>query len=218
MKRRKMDNHMVTTLFLKHPFTMFVAGPTGCGKTQFVKKIIEKSSISSHPSPKSIHYFYGEWQPIFNHMNNVIFHHGLNDQIEKIGSSGAPEWIIIDDLMNESSNNKLISDIFTKGSHHRNISIILILQNFFTRGKEMRNITLNSQYLVLFKNPRDQSLATNIAKQMYPHRCIWFQKIYEDATSQPFSYLFIDLKPSTPNNLRLLTNILGEQKYVTVYV
>ena len=31
---------------------------------------------------------------------------------------------------------------FTKGSHHRNLSIIYIVQNIFHQGKEMRNISL----------------------------------------------------------------------------
>ena len=109
--------------------------------------------------------------------------------------------------MHESANSKLISELFTKGSHHRNLSIILIVQNFFIRGSESRNISLNSQYIVLFKNPRDQSIATVIARQMFPRKIPKFQKIYEDATSGPYSYLFIDLKPETPNEVRLLSQV-----------
>ena len=31
---------------------------------------------------------------------------------------------VIDDLMSEASNDKQICDLFTKGSHHRNFSVI----------------------------------------------------------------------------------------------
>ena len=150
-------------------------------------------------------------------MKGVIFHKGLTEEIEEIGLSGQPEWIIIDDLMHESSNSRKISELFTKGSHHRNISIILIVQNFFMKGKETRNITLNSQYIVLFKNPRDKSLASIIARQMYPSKIKWFQKVFEDATCEPYSYLFIDLKPFTNEKVRLLSAIFGEKKYITAY-
>ena len=111
--------------------------------------------------------------------------------------------------MYEASNSKLIAELFTKGSHHRNLSIILICQNFFMRGSENRNISLNSQYIVLFKNPRDQSIATSLARQIFPTKIKKFQKVYEHATSQPFSYLFIDLKPETSNKVRLLSNIFS---------
>ena len=140
----------------------------------------------------------------------------MND-IDTIGQDNQHEWIIIDDLMTESSNSKVISDLFTKGSHHRNISVILLVQNFFAKGKEMRNITLNAQYIVLFKNPRDKSLASSIARQMYPGRVVWFQKIFNQATESSHSYIFIDLKPNTPENLRLFHNVLGEKKFITVY-
>lgn len=205
-------------IFLSHPFTMLVSGPTGSGKTNFVKNLIYKSKLVSSPPPLKIHYFYGEWQSIFNEMNGVNFYNGLTDKISYIGNTGKPEWVIIDDLMHQSSNSQIISELFTKGSHHRNISVILIVQNFFAKGKEMRNITLNSQYIVLFKNPRDKSLATMLARQMYPGKSNWFQKIYEDATKKPYSYLFIDCKPYTNENYRLLTNVLGEEKYAVVYI
>ena len=149
-------------------------------------------------------------------MQQVNFKKGIED-LEEIYHENIPQWVIIDDLMHESSNSKIISDLFTKGSHHRNISIILIVQNFFIKGREMRNITLNSQYIVLFTNPRDKSLASSIARQMYPERSSWFQKVYVKATLDPFSYLFIDLKPSTPEQIRLMTNVLGEKNYITTY-
>ena len=50
------------------------------------------------------------------------------------------QLIVLDDLMNESKDNQEIMDIFTKKSHHRNISIILITQNIFSRGSCIRVI------------------------------------------------------------------------------
>lgn len=129
-----------------------------------------------------------------------------------------PELIIIDDLMFESTNSRVISELFTKGSHHRNLSVILLVQNFFTRGRESRNISLNAQYLVYFKNPRDQSMITNIAKQLLPGKVKKLHAIYEDATRNPYSYLFIDLKPETPLETRFLTNVLDEEPYITAYL
>lgn len=193
-------------IHLRHPFTMLIAGPTGSGKTEFVRKLIEKRQTIVEPVPERIIYYYSEYQEVFDSLLSVEFKKGLPDEIKL---DKRPTWIIFDDLMYEASNSKLISELFTKGSHHKNLSIILVCQNFFMRGIESRNISLNSQYIVLFKNPRDQSIATSLARQMFPTKIKKFQKVYEHATSQPFSYLFIDLKPETPSEVRLLSKIFS---------
>jgi len=61
--------------------------------------------------------------------------------------------LIIDDLMLET--NQLVSNVYTKISHHRNISMLYLTQNLFDKNKHIRTISLNAHYLVLFKNPRD---------------------------------------------------------------
>ena len=64
--------------------------------------------------------------------------------------------IVLDDLMAQSGGDKRIANLFTKGSHHRNLSVIYIVQNIFHQGMETRNISLNTRYIVLFKSPRDK--------------------------------------------------------------
>jgi len=47
---------------------------------------------------------------------------------------GRPCLIILEDLLNDAYS-KEVYDLFTKGSHHRNISVILITQNLFHEGR-----------------------------------------------------------------------------------
>lgn len=75
----------------------------------------------------------------------------------------------------------------------------------------MREITLNAHYLVLCKNRRDLSQITHLGKQLFPRHARYFQEVYDDATKKPFSYLFIDLRSDTPEELRLRTQILPNQ-------
>src|SRR5271163_4447515 len=93
--------------------------------------------------------------------------------------------------------NYTVTNIFTRISHHANTSVIFITQNLFHAGKETRTITLNSQCLVLFKNVRDKSQIAYLARQMYPGKSAHMVEGYSDATSEPYSYLFVDLKPCT---------------------
>jgi len=48
--------------------------------------------------------------------------------------------------------------MFTKISHHRNVSVVYLTQNVFDKNKYARTISLNAHYLVLIKNPRDASV------------------------------------------------------------
>lgn len=45
--------------------------------------------------------------------------------------------------------------LFTKGSHHRNLSVTYIVKKTSLEKKAQRTISLNSYYILLSKNPRD---------------------------------------------------------------
>ena len=196
------------SLKLIHPSTCLISGPTGSGKTYFVKKLIDYEMFD--PMPPTIVYCYGSYQLLFQSMRNVQFEDGLPPSIGSLRNA----LVIIDDLMCELANNSQLSRLFTKGSHHRNLSVIFITQNLFHQGKEMRNIHLNSHYMVLFKNPRDKSQIMHLAKQMYPGKSKSFQQAFLDATLPEFGYLFIDLRPETNDVCRLRTHIFDADKCV----
>ncbi|GFX63409.1 uncharacterized protein TNCV_3620121 [Trichonephila clavipes] len=60
------------SLKLVHPFTLILAGPSGSGKSQFVKKLIENKMIK--PFPKNIIWCYGVYQALYEEMPNISFH------------------------------------------------------------------------------------------------------------------------------------------------
>ena len=68
-------------------------------------------------------------------------------------------------------------------------------------------MSINTQYIVLFKNPRDQIGPAILARQMYPSNSQKFMIKYIEATKRPYGYLFIDLKQNTPEEDRLKTDI-----------
>ena len=88
------------------------------------------------------------------------------------------------------------------------------MQNQFHQGKGNRRISLNSHYWVLFENPRDKLQSLTLAKQMYPSETAWFIKEYEEAVRRPYGYLFVELRPTTPERCRFRTNVLpGEERF-----
>ena len=46
---------------LCHPFTAIVSGPTGCGKTAWVLRLIDNIREKMEPVPRRIWYYYGEY-------------------------------------------------------------------------------------------------------------------------------------------------------------
>ena len=85
--------------------------------------------------------------------------------------------VVLDDLMTQTGGDKRISDISTKGSHHRNLSVIYMAQNIFHQGRGTSSITLNANNIVLFKSPRDKQHISALARQVnVPWTCL---RIYE---------------------------------------
>ena len=200
---------------LQHPYTCLVAGPTSCGKTQFVKKLIQQGEQVTNGSAEKILWLYGEYQPAYveasKQFPHITFIEGIPENLNEYIDPKFRNLIVIDDLMSETGNDKRITNLFTKGSHHRNLSVILLLQNLFYNGKESHNISLNTHYIVLFKNPRDNTVISSLAKQMYPGKIKFLQEAFRDATKLPYHYLFLNLKPYTDEKFRVHTCIMPDE-------
>ena len=79
----------------------------------------------------------------------------------------------------------------------------------------MRNVHLNTEYVVLFRNRRDKSQFGHLTLE--PKHSKALVDAYVDATSRPYSHLLVDLKPLTPDALRYRSNSLQPGRQ-TVYV
>ena len=197
----------------KHPFTALAAGPSSCGKTVFTLKFISAAESMMTPPPERIVWCYGIYQDAFDNYPNIEFNEGLPDHSSFDGK--VRTLLIIDDLMSETDDS--VVKLFTKISHHKSVSIIYLTQNLFYKSKQNRTISLNTHYMVLFKNVRDVTQITSLAKQMYPGKSKFMVEAFKDATSVPYGYLVVDMRPDLDDKYRLRSNIFpGELQ--TVYV
>ena len=194
---------------LTHPFGLLVSGGTKSGKTTFVKKLLTYFETMIDKPPENITYFYSEFQNAFGKIQTLVpqikFVQGLPDDILDTINPETRNLFIVDDMMSEKD--AVIAKLFTKKSHHGNLSVIYIVQNLFHHSKEHRTISLNASYLCLTKNVRDASQIIHLAKQLYPNNTKFFQQAYQLATKEPYSYLFVDLTPTCPDEIRVRSGI-----------
>ena len=204
-------------LHLNAPSSMVICGPSTSGKSFFVYKLIKHSNQLFNTSFKKIYYFYGVWQLDFDKITeDVEFIEGLPTQsfIDNISPDGH-NLLILDDLQHAALNSNLISDIFTKYSHHKGLSIILVLQNLFHQGKYARDISLNTHYFVLFKNQRDVNQIRLLGSQLGIKKHL--EECYTAATKNPYSYLLIDLAPGSNSDYMTRSNIFPNED-TSIYI
>jgi len=144
-------------LKFKHPFSCLLSGSIGCGKTSFCIRFLQ--NLKTLPWPISVSGSPVEISAIPYRQvagtKHVCFH-GVPAEFNNIGEK--PCLIILGDLLN-TAYSKDVCDLFTKDSHHRNISHC-DYQKLFHHGKYGRDISLNVYYIVL-KNVRDGTILTS---------------------------------------------------------
>ena len=175
---------IASSLYLTALISMLVAAPGGAGKSEFVKQLLPLKRYIMTDPPERIVWFYGRHQPdlfcsLTQEIPSIEFYEGLPTNIEVMFDRSKRNICIIDDLMQSASGNQLIENLFTNG-RHLNLSVVFVSQNLFYAGKKCRTISLNSTYIVVFKNPSDQTQIRNLACQMFPSKA----KSYKQPTTK----------------------------------
>lgn len=192
-----------------------LCGPSNCGKSDFIfKLLINWPELSHHPLDLII-YCYKTWSPNFDVLSdyfgvgkifffrNIPLH--LVDKLLDCTRS-CHRMLIWDDLEQEVLRNDY-GDYFLN-NRHRNLTLALITHNLYF-DRKMRTISLNMQYLVQFRNPRNVQSLQHLAMEMFG-KDAWRRliKIYKKATKdKPCSYIVLDFRQSTPTSKRIILDL-----------
>jgi hypothetical protein len=208
-----MSSVEVHNTIFRHPFSCIVSGTSQSGKTVFMSKFIQQVDEMVTPKIKEIIISYTEDQDVYHDLvrmdNRVKLVQGNNFEMH-----GDHTLVCLDDQMNECLNDKKIQDLFTKGVHHRSISVLLIAQDLYPQEKFARTIRRNSTYLVVLRSPTFASQVIHLGRQLFPKKPKFLISAYEQATAHPYSYIFINLHPSCPDELRVSSGILSKEEHV----
>ena len=226
------ENMEIHNLSLKTPFNMIISGCSGSGKTTKLSKLLQYRDILFNNVTENVIFFYNEWQVAYDSLKSMKlvnkFVKGIPPQDKMLDmlsnnifdgySSQGHQLLIFDDLVSEIQDD-LMSKLFTVYGHHRNVSIILVSQALFNPSVNKFNLLQqNTHYLMFVKNPRDNSKVIYLAKQFSPYNINWVVQAFQDATNLAYGYIFFDFVQSTPEKLRLRTNIFPDELPMKVYV
>jgi len=202
---------LIPELQLKHPSRIIIFGPSGSGKTSLVEEILINSEILFGFNFENIIYVSGQGFPSINEVNGIEIYKMRDIDVDVIDdlNSEISNLMIFDDNI-YITNDKLMSDLFTKLSHHKNVTVILMLQNLFPKTRYSRDISINSSYILLMHNPRESSQIKRLSEQIDGTKFIY--DCYKDATTnKPYSYLVLDFNQETPEHLRVRSNLFPNE-------
>ena len=120
----------------EHPVASMIAGLTGSGKTVWVRFPLQTSEAIYLP-PERIVWCYSQWQPAYIEMlvamPHIEFVKVIPTALEQDSyfDVNKRNLIVFDYQMIDASKDRRFLNLFTRGSHHRNLSVIYIVQNLF---------------------------------------------------------------------------------------
>jgi hypothetical protein len=205
---------------------MLLVGPSCSGKSTWLNRLLkEKDGLyeNSTGCEWKILFCYNIYGALYDEMERctegITFKQGLptKDDIDELEAWGGPKLLILDDLSDAGLDSAEIDAMFTQGVHHRDISIVVVVHNLFSKRKFARNIALNSFYVVLFDNARDPSQISTLARQIFPGQTDYMLQAYKDAMKRPHSYLFVDVSPRSDAKYRLRTDVFPSDEYPVIY-
>ena len=121
--------------------------------------------------------------------------------------------LVLDDLMVEGGEDKELLNLFTKHSHHQNITVLYLCQDMFPPGKYAKSISRNAHYVIALKSPRDQLGMRNLLLQAFPTCWQDMMDMYQKVTERPFGYTVLDLHPASDDRKRVFSHLLTHEGY-----
>ena len=164
---------------------------------------------------------FSEWQQDYDIIRErypgIEFEKEWRDDIFDSLSNEQRNILVLDGQIGIAGSSSSVADLFTNVSHHRNLTVIYLVQNVYNHGKSQRIISLNSHYSVVFSNGREASQFRIMAYQICSNDGRWLVDSFTNATFKPYGYLVLDHYPSTPEDQKVTTNILPRDQ-LTYYI
>ena len=214
------------------PFTWIFAGPSKCGKTTSVGKLIRNAGDMLDRPPSQIIYYYHTWQPLFDalesggYVDEFIQRLPTVDEVtakaakkeremKGLGLEHGGTLMVIDDFGNQVNND--IVELFTVASHHHSLSVCFLVQTLYSKNPLLRTLTQNSSYMSVYKNPRDSTSIATFARQFKPGNSDYVIKAAQKILEKPYSYVLFDLTQPCKEKNRVKSSVFPDELPMRVW-
>jgi hypothetical protein len=170
---------ILSDLKLCTPCTILISGPSSCGKTSLIKRMLTEDNVFDK-NVDEIHWVHAPLTenvelfrqlklklPIEFHENSDIDYHTLfrKDKIHH-------KVLVLDDILTQPKTCNRILDFFNIISHHKNITVILTVQNLYGCTPAQRSclstLLRSCSYLILFAERRMVPILKFIGNSYFP--------------------------------------------------
>ena len=176
------------------PFRLFCSGSSESGKTYFAEQLLKRPDLFQEKI-EYVKYYY----PCYLNTAPVNWHKTLDIPVSyKVGLPTKKELVdlprntcvVIDDLYDKAAESEAIDHLFRVISGKKKISVIIITQDYYIKGKKGRSIRNSSNYTALFRNCADISINQTVCRQMGITRA--YDAAEKASKGLVYPYYFID--------------------------
>lgn len=202
--------------------SILVCGGSGQGKSTFVEKLITDPKYWKEKFDKIL-YCYGIYSKTVESLSKNAPHIQLISGLPRnllanplqVLNPQENSLIVLDDVSLESQESKELTSFISRGLSHTNSSLISIEHFLFSPLAQRRNQSFHYSQIILFKSSRNLNQLNTLAKQLGICTAKELIEAYKDSTQKPYSHLVLDLRSDTPDDLRILSNVLCENEEPT---
>jgi hypothetical protein len=173
-------NQQIFDLRLQTPSTIILSGPSQCGKTTLIESLITEAGVfdKQFSEIQWVHAQHAKNSQLFERLSNqlpISFHEGLSSvDLNNVFNSNnsVHKLLVLDDILTEPVSCAPILELFNITSHHKNITVILTVQNLYGCTPAQRSclstLLRSCAYLVLFACRRMIPVVRSIATAYFP--------------------------------------------------
>lgn len=150
-----------------------------------------------------------------NAVENIHIHEGVPNFLE-LAKDKDHRLIILDDLGDESYGNAHFKKLLTRISHHSEISVILVNQNFFEAKEKGTGIARNMSTVILFNHRSDPTHIALLSKRFcnspsFFAECYRYMNKNLPSTAQHYLCIDFETRSQLPHELNCRSQILSSQ-------
>ena len=198
-------------------------GPANCGKSELAGKIIEyRDQLFFTPISKVI-VVYSHWQDLYQRLAEtvpgIVFMETLptESELTSLVENESHSLFVADDKGHEAVSDPFIAHLFSRLSHHKRITPMILLQNAGIKGKFASDIVRNAHYHILLKSPKSSHLVRTLGLRMNDFRNL--TAAYKLATDErPYSYLCVNNHPKSEITSRYYSTFLPSDGYISLFL